>query len=231
MPPLVPDLLLAALALVLIPLLLLFCLVLNRLGILGGIALRRLVHLLGGCSILFAPLFRNPWTPIIVCALILVLFALIRPRSRILGGLFSMLAEEEERRLGYLQGPIAFAAALLIACGFLALSPGRVSGYVASVMAMVVADPIAAFAGSRWGRHSLRFGKRVLRRTVEGSLAMFGATALICLALSLAYPGLDAARILLLAAIATFVEALSPSKWDDLLIPAIGCLALSLLPL
>ncbi len=224
------DILLSALALAVVPLTFYIGLRAHSGGLAGRTAIRRAIHLSSGCFILFVPLFPHPIAPILVCLAIGAFVALMNPRSRLMKGYFVMLAENEELELGYLQGPLAFAGALTAACGFMALFPENRAVYIAAVLAMVIGDPIAAYVGKRYGRHRIRIGKRRYSRSLEGTLAMLASTLLSCLGVALLYSGLSPLRILALSLIATAVEAVSPGKWDDILIPVATSLLMFLVP-
>jgi phytol kinase len=222
------DILLSALALFLVPLSFSIGLLAHSWGGAGGPAVRRAIHLSSGCFILFVPLFPHPIFPILVCLAISAFVALMNEKSRFLKGYYDMLAEGEELELGYLQGPLAFAAALTAACVLMALFPENRAIYIASILAMVLGDPFAAYVGGKFGRHRFKVGRRSSPRSLEGTLAMLLATILACLAVSLFYPGLSASRIAALSVIATAVEAVSPGKWDDFLIPTLTSLLMFL---
>ena len=170
------DILLSILALVLVPLLFTMGLLFKRRGLLGGQAIRRAIHLSCGCFILIVPLFRHSLFPVLVCLIISALVALMNKKSRYLKGYYEMLAEKEELELGYLQGPLAFALALLAACILIALFPANRAIYIASIMAMVIGDPIAAAIGGKFGRHRFKLLGKASSRSLEGTLAMLAAT-------------------------------------------------------
>jgi dolichol kinase len=224
MHPYLLDILLSILALVLVPLLFTIGLLIERSGLIGGPSIRRAIHLCCGCFILIVPLFKHSLFPVFVCLIISALVALVNKKSRCLKGYYEMLAEKEELELGYLQGPLAFALALVVACILIALFPANRAIYIASIMAMVIGDPIAAAIGGTFGRHRFKFLGKDSSRSLEGTLAMLAATLLVCLVVWLVYSGLSPRHILELSLIATAVEAFSPSKWDDFLIPTISSL-------
>jgi len=94
---------------------------------------------------------------------------------------------------------------------------------IAACLSLALADPAAAWVGSRLGQ------RRLLplrwRRTLEGSIAFLLVTAIVA-ALTATYTGNAAHAVRLAvgcAAVGAAMEALSPPGWDNALIPiAVG---------
>jgi dolichol kinase len=132
------------------------------------------------------------------------------------------------KRLMRFYGPIAhphehvrinsatwFATALLLLAAF-ATRPGM----MAALAILGVADPIAAFAGRRWGKHPIRDG-----RSLEGTLAFF-ASGVVAAAVGLALVGTGSvgkiAALSVVAALAGALAELWTMKLDDnLTIPVV----------
>jgi len=91
---------------------------------------------------------------------------------------------------------------------------------VVSLLFLAFADPLAAMVGTRWGRLQILGGK-----TLEGGLAFFLSSLLLAL------PLLDLPRALLGALSASIVELLPLGIDDNLTIPLLSGLVLSLAPL
>lgn len=92
----------------------------------------------------------------------------------------------------------------------------------AGIMAMTWGDAFASIVGRGWGKHF--YFIRQHRRSYEGSAAMFGFSFVaIWLVLALMNTGLDAFKIftfsLVLASLATFLEAIALHGLDNLLVP------------
>jgi dolichol kinase len=90
---------------------------------------------------------------------------------------------------------------------------------IAALTFIIVGDTLAALVGRRFGRH--RFG----RKSVEGSLACLAGTSLVAvftpgLALSVALPG---------AVVAAITEALSTRIDDNISVPIVSGLVMTLL--
>jgi dolichol kinase len=110
--------------------------------------------------------------------------------------------------------------------------PGRMP-ILAGCLALALADPAAAWIGSRFGQRRLRPLR--LKRTLEGSLAFFLVAAVVIgwvTAGSIAgVAGVPVARLAIGgAAVGAVAEALSPPGWDNAAIPilvglAVHCLA------
>jgi dolichol kinase len=137
-------------------------------------------------------------------------------------------------------GTVYFALSITILFGLLwrTGSPDD-RGYIAAAgtMAMTWGDALAAIIGKTWGRHKYTVGTST--RSLEGSLAMFIASAtamLLVLQLApgsslspLAAPlglGVSLTAALVAALIATGAEAVSPHGMDNISVPLISGLAI-----
>jgi phytol kinase len=100
----------------------------------------------------------------------------------------------------------------------------------AGLMPMTWGDAFAAILGRRWGRHRYAIGGST--RSLEGSAAMFlfslASTFLVLWGFGtpLATAGLDA---LIVAVVATVVEAISIKGLDNITVPLLSALTLWLL--
>ena len=102
---------------------------------------------------------------------------------------------------------------------------------IAGVLIMIVADTLASVIGKRWGRVSLCLKYTNSKRTLEGSLTFFGTAYLLCfisfylfgLLIPTFQDPLNLPTILvyslITSAIATIIELISPSTYDDLTVP------------
>ena len=90
---------------------------------------------------------------------------------------------------------------------------------VAALSFVIVGDTFAALIGRKFGRH--RFG----RKSLEGSLGCLAGTLLV----ALLAPGLSLTVGLTGAVVATVVEALSNKIDDNISVPIISGLAMTLL--
>jgi dolichol kinase len=96
-----------------------------------------------------------------------------------------------------------------------------------SVLFLAIGDPIAAIVGTRWGRTKI-----TKRKSLEGSVANFLATALVSLLFGLFYLQLGVPQSLLLTllggTVSTLVELLPAPIDDNFTIPVGSALLLSL---
>ncbi|HUV31197.1 MAG TPA: SEC59/DGK1/VTE5 family protein [Acidobacteriota bacterium] len=106
---------------------------------------------------------------------------------------------------------------LLSVCATVALYEKHIA--IAALAFIVVGDTLAAVVGRKLGRH--KFG----RKSVEGSLACLAGT----LAVAFVVPGLDLTAAVFGAVVATVVEALSSRIDDNVSVPIISGLAMTLL--
>ena len=177
--------------------------------------------MLSGGFIFIIPAFQNLIFPILISLFILVFLASINRKSHLFKGYYLMLAENEELEVGYLQGPIAFASAVLITSVLYGLFPNSVAIIMSSLLAMIIGDTFAAVIGKRFGKHKIKIGNKAFKRTLEGCLAMFISTSALSSLAFYLVGSFNIAEVLTLSIVATLIEAFSPSKWDDFLIPVI----------
>lgn len=137
--------------------------------------------------------------------------------------LFKSVETGEKENLGTVYFPLSFCILLLLLWEQPAL-------LVASLMTMTWGDALAALVGRRWGSHTFRIG--AVTRSLEGSLAMLGATWLAVTFSLWAFQGdlaMAAAQGLWTALFATLIEAITPWHLDNLSVPLLSGLALAIL--
>jgi len=105
-------------------------------------------------------------------------------------------------------------------------APGR-APILAGVAILALADPIAAWVGTRWGQrrlHPVGHG-----RTLEGSLAFFLAAAIVAGWIAAAHTsGVLPLRLsLACGAAGAIAEMIAPPGWDNLLVPVVAGAAYS----
>jgi dolichol kinase len=137
--------------------------------------------------------------------------------------IFKGIETKDKRNLGTVYFPISFAAVI-------ALCWAKPEVVVASLMPMTWGDALAAIIGQRWGRH--RYTALARSKSIEGSAAMF-IGAFVSVSLALAAFGVTVATAagaaLVVAFVATIIEALTPWGLDNLTIPAASALLLWLM--
>ena len=137
--------------------------------------------------------------------------------------IFSGMETGEKGQLGTVYFPISFAILIPLLWAHPAL-------LVASLMPMTWGDAFAAIIGKRWGAHTFSIVGQT--RSIEGSLAMFvfsfAATFIALVVFGQSTPA-SLILSLLVALVASIVEAISPFGIDNLTVPLTSALVLFLL--
>ncbi|MFX1338253.1 MAG: diacylglycerol/polyprenol kinase family protein [Promethearchaeota archaeon] len=206
---------------------------------------RKTVHLLAGLSVLVTPFFTYPAFAIVIAGslTVLVFFSSKESKVKKLKELYDSIGEEAEEQLKrkFLQGPFNYCLSITILITvFVIFAPNQLYFPMAGVLIMIVADTMASIVGKRYGKISLKL-PWTGRRTVIGSLTMFSFSFLLSLG-SFWYFGLFNPLtqipltwdIIILYAfitglLATIIEILSPSTWDDLTVPICSTIIIYLL--
>jgi len=166
--------------------------------------LRKLVHI--GGALLTLPLpFVLSYRQIVLLALVFAVLMAVSRRARI----FTAVHDVERRTYGEVLFPLGVA---LLAAAF----PDRML-FAYGVLTLGLADGLAALVGTRYGRMRIRGGK-----SVWGS-ATFLAVSLVS-GMALAGPSYS---VLLAAVALTLVEAALRNGFDNLVVPALAALLLS----
>ncbi len=183
---------------------------LYRRGLLAVEGSRKLAHLGSGAVVLALPwAVGTHWTVLALS----VGFVAVLAGSRVLGWLPSIHAVERRTKGAQLY-PVAVYLTFLLAQGDALL-------YVLPIAVMAVGDTGAALAGARWSL--MRYRVVEDHRSLGGSATFFGLAfvlSVVALALSgrATLPGVMVIS-LLLALVATAVEAVSVRGLDNLLVP------------
>jgi len=147
-----------------------------------------------------------------------------------------MMAEKDERVVGYLSGPFSYALSVNILVFIFSFNTRYFYFPASSIMVMAISDTVASYVGKKWGKHhiDLKYTKTV--RTLEGSLGLFISAFLLSLFgfsfFGLWFPNNIQTMTVpwifvlsfLMAFTSTIIELLSPSNLDDLTVPITGCL-------
>lgn len=204
--------------------------VLVNFGVVTKHLARKFVHSLSGLAIFVVPYLEVSYWAIVLSAL-LAIFMYFSNSNKITRYLFDALAEKEELKVGYLQGPFAYAMAITLLMSVATLLPGRQYYVIAALMVMIYADTAACLVGTKFGSISLNIPWVGSKRTLEGSLAFFVVSLLVSFItyyfIGVVLPGssipLSSFELvwltLVTSALGTLFEVISPSKWDDLIIP------------
>jgi dolichol kinase len=207
---------------------------------------RKAVHLLAGLSVLTVSYYDwKGWAVIIAGSLtFLVLLSSKKSKVKQLKELYDSIGEEEEEKVGYLQGPFHYCLSItLLILIFVIFAPDQMYFPVAGILLMIVSDTLASVVGKRYGKISLKLPWTNSKRTLEGSLVFLLSGFILCFIaftlLGVSNPitqehiSLETALIfsLVTSALATLVELISPSTWDDLTVPILTTLIIFLLVL
>ena len=209
---------------------------------------RKAVHMSAGLVVFTAPFYIWPFWPTIIAGIfaVIVYFSSKESKVKQLKDLYDAISEEQEEVLkrAFLQGPFFYCVSItLIVFIFAIFAPNQMYFPIAGVLIMIIADTLASVIGKRWGKVSLSLKFTNSKRTLEGSLTFFGTAFLLCF-LSFFLFGLlipanqeplsfDVIIIysLITSAIATVIELISPSTYDDLTVPLGSTLIIYLLSL
>jgi len=211
-------------------------------------AARKSVHMFAGLAVLSSPFYFWPFWPTIIAGTltILVYFSSKESKVKQLKDLYDAISEEQEEGLkrAFLQGPFFYC--LSITCLVLIFGIfARDQFYfpIAGVLIMIVADTLASVIGKRWGKIGISLPWTNSKRTLEGSLTFFISAFLLCF-LSFFLFGLLIPTFqeplalptiliysLITSAMATIIELISPSTFDDLTVPIGSTLIIYLLTL
>jgi len=209
---------------------------------------RKTVHMFAGLAILSSPFYSWPFWPTIIAGTLTLLVYLSSKESKVrqLKDLYDAISEEQEEGLkrAFLQGPFFYCLSITsLVFIFGIFASDQFYFPIAGVLIMIVADTLASVIGKRWGKISLSLPWTNSKRTLEGSLTFFVTAFLLCF-LSFFLFGtliptfqqpLSLATILIYSlitsAIATVIELISPSTYDDLTVPIGSTIIIYLLTL
>ena len=195
---------------------------------------RKAVHLFAGLAVLTAPYYSWPWFAVIIVSSMTLLTLLSSKKSNVkqLKELYDSIGEEAEERAGYLQGPFHYCLSITILITFFVIvAPGLMYFPIAGILLMIISDTLASVIGKKYGKRLINLPWLKTTRSLEGSLAFFVSGFILCFIaftflgvidpLTQIHLSLEAALLysLITSGLATIVELISPSTWDDLTIP------------
>lgn len=208
---------------------------------------RKIVHLFAGLSILSTPFFDWVWFAVIIAGSLTILTYFSSKESKVkqLKELYDSIGEEAEEKVGYLQGPFHYCLAILSLVTFFAIFAQHQMYFpIAGILIMIIADTLASLVGKKYGKIKIKLPWLKTFRTLEGSLTFFVSAFLLSL-FSFSFFGgiIDPASSyyltfeqvliysLITSVLATIIELISPSTWDDLTVPILTTLIMFLLTL
>ena len=131
-----------------------------------------------------------------------------------------------------MQGPFHYCLSITILITFFAIfAPNQMYFPVAGILLMIISDTLASIIGKKYGKIKINLPWVKTTRSLEGSLAFFISGFLLCLLaftilgvitpINQIHLSFEIALLysLITSGLATIVELLSPSTWDDLTIP------------
>ena len=212
-------------------------LILKKFDKITGHTARKIVHLFCGFAVFIVPFLNIPFLALLISFPVLLFIRWAGPDN--IGALvFEMMAEKDEKEVGYLSGPFSYALSINILVFIFSFNGLNRFFYfpASSIMVMMISDTIASVIGRKYGKHKINIGYTKTIRSVEGSLALFVSAFLLSM-LGFAFFGnwfpdntqfFDIGELLLLSFIvainSTIIEMISPSNIDDLTVPITGCL-------
>jgi len=211
-------------------------------------AARKVVHMFAGLVVLTAPFYIWPFWTTIIAGVFTTIVYLSSKDSRVkqLKALYNTISEEQEEGLkrAFLQGPFFYTASItLLFTIFAFFNPDQFYFAIAGILIMIIADTLASVVGKRWGKISLSLKWTNSKRTLLGSITFFVSAFFLCFLsfflFGLLIPALqdpltfDTIIIysLITSTIATLIELISPSTFDDLTVPLGSTLIIYILTL
>ncbi len=195
---------------------------------------RKLIHSLSGLAILITPYLYYPIISgfLALCMTIITRTSGRKSPTKLQTQLFEAISEAEENEVGYLQGPYAYCLAITVLVFIYVPFADLYYFPIISVLMMMYSDTLAAYVGKKYGSHPIHIKWVGNKRTLEGSASFFVSSLVISFgiffSLGVYWPGisttiLNSIQIIILSFsmsfIATGLELLSPSKYDDLIVP------------
>ena len=204
---------------------------------------RKIIHSFSGLGVLSAPYLNFPFLAFLFALLMTALVRLSNNKSKAkpLKELYNAISEDEELKLGYLQGPYAYCLAISILVFAFIFFSDKFYIPISSILTMMYADTFAAFIGRRYGKHHIDIPWVGNKRTLEGSASFFTVSIILSLFVFFFFgkilPGnsmiLTGEQVILLSfllsIVSTILELLSPSKYDDIIVPLGSTLIVSLI--
>jgi dolichol kinase len=207
---------------------------------------RKMVHLLAGLIVLIVPYFVWPWFAVIIAGslTLLTLFSSRDSKVKTLKDLYDSIGEEAEEKKGFLEGPFHYCLSItLLVAVFVLFAPNQMYFPISGILIMIISDTLASLIGKKYGKLGINIPWTGSRRTVEGSLTFLISAFILCFGSFWIFGYLNPftqihlpIHIVLIyslvtSLIATGIELISPSTWDDLSVPIATTLIIYLLTL
>lgn len=189
-------------------------------------ACRKFLHVMIGNLPFIIPFFTANIYPVLVAAPFIFVTFFASPYSPFKGLSEKMKGLADLTEEGHHLGLVFYAISYTLLALFFASKPYVIA---AGILPMAYGDATASMIGERYGKRKYRF---VADKSLEGSAAMFFVSffsftiGLIFFFLLYAFSIYDMIlSALIVAAVATIVEGLSPMGFDNLAVPASSAIA------
>jgi len=198
---------------------------------------RKMVHLFAGLVVFIVPFFIFKLFATVIAGSLtaIVFFSEKGSKVKLLDDLYEAISEEQEEKLKrkFLQGPFNYCVSITVLVTIFAIIDYGNQMYlaIAGITIMIIADTLASVFGKKYGKHEINLSWTGTTRTLEGSLVFFVCSLIICLIsyslFGILLQGLQVPLTpiqvivysLITAVIGMIIELLSPSTWDDLIVP------------
>ncbi len=194
---------------------------------------RKAVHLFAGLAVLTSPIYSWPWFAVIIVSSMTLLTLLSSKKSNVkqLKELYDSIGEEAEEKVGYLQGPFHYCLSITILITFFVIvAPDQLYFPIAGILLMIISDTLASVVGKKYGKRKINLPWLKTTRSLEGSIAFFASGFILCFITFTFFGANPITQIplsitvallysLITSTLATIIELISPSTWDDLTIP------------
>jgi len=195
---------------------------------------RKIVHLFAGLAVLTTPYFNWPWFAVFLAGTLTVvtLFSSRDSKVKKLKELYDSIGEEAEEKKGFLEGPFHYCLSItLLVTLFVIIDPTRFYFPISGILIMIISDTLASVFGKKYGKHNINLNYTGTVRTLEGSLVFFVSAFILCFGTFFIFGylycdtqvnlGLDSVFLytIITSVLATLIELISPSTYDDLTVP------------
>ncbi|MFO7796435.1 MAG: diacylglycerol/polyprenol kinase family protein [Promethearchaeati archaeon] len=195
---------------------------------------RKIVHLFAGLSVLTTPYFNWPWFAVFIAGTLTVvtLFSSKDSKVKKLKELYDSIGEEAESKVGFLEGPFHYCLSItFLITLFVLIDSTRLYFPIAGILIMIISDTLASIFGKKYGKHNINLKYTGTIRTLEGSLVFFVSAFILCFGTFFIFGYLPCDTQITLrldlvflysiitSVLATLIELISPSTYDDLTVP------------
>lgn len=191
--------------------------ILHRFFSLSSEGTRKLIHILTSFVIIPVELYVQSFFWKMICPLLFIFinaFACISKMVEKLG------MTDKKRYIGLILYPISVTAIVFLECFSIIGKEAAICG----VLVMGIGDGSAGYIGTTYGKHSYYIYKKN-KKSLEGDLALALTTSIIVLLFS----PLGIIEALLISLIVVAFENLSPSHFDNIILPFVASLLVEVL--